>query len=162
MNSATFEWKPSFEPLAFARQSSTRTAQKPLLLAEILQAIGQAARRPLARATTLPAQAYTSEEFFEWEMQPSPSRRLAMPGPCFANTGAGRFFEPGFAGRTAHRRTRQRQIRSRPVPRLPPSLDGHHAGWFRLRGPYTGRNTRWQAGLRTHSPVPLSLSCVDV
>jgi phenylpropionate dioxygenase-like ring-hydroxylating dioxygenase large terminal subunit len=69
MSSATFEWKPAFEPLAFARQLSTRTAQKPMPLADIQRAICEAAARPLARATTLPAQAYTSEEFFEWEMK---------------------------------------------------------------------------------------------
>jgi phenylpropionate dioxygenase-like ring-hydroxylating dioxygenase large terminal subunit len=68
MSSTSFEQKPAFEPLAFARQLSTRTAQKPLPLAEIQRAICEAAARPLARATTLPAQAYTSEEFFEWEM----------------------------------------------------------------------------------------------
>ncbi|HTR41848.1 MAG TPA: aromatic ring-hydroxylating dioxygenase subunit alpha [Pseudomonadales bacterium] len=69
MSSATFEWKPGFEPLAFARQLSTRTAQKPMPLAEIQRAICEVAARPLSRATTLPAQAYTSEEFFEWEMK---------------------------------------------------------------------------------------------
>ena len=69
MSSATFEWKPAFEPLAFARQLSTRTAQKPMPLADIQHAICDATARPLSRATTLPAQAYTSEEFFEWEMK---------------------------------------------------------------------------------------------
>jgi phenylpropionate dioxygenase-like ring-hydroxylating dioxygenase large terminal subunit len=69
MSSATFEWKPAFEPLAFARQLSTRTAQKPMPLADIQRAVCDAAARPLSRATTLPAQAYTSEEFFEWEMK---------------------------------------------------------------------------------------------
>ena len=68
MSSTAFDWKPVFEPLAFARQSSTRTAQKPMPLAEIQSGICDAAARPLARATTLPAQAYTSEEFFEWEL----------------------------------------------------------------------------------------------
>jgi len=68
MSSATHEWKPTFEPLAFARQLSTRTAQPPLSLAEIQRGISDAAARPLSRATTLPAQAYTSEEFFAWEL----------------------------------------------------------------------------------------------
>ena len=69
MSSATFEWKPAFEPLAFARRLSTRTAQKPMPLADLQGAVCEAAARPLSRATTLPAQAYTSEEFFEWEMK---------------------------------------------------------------------------------------------
>ena len=68
MSSTNFEWKPAFEPLAFARQLSTRTAQRPLPLAEIQHGICEAAARPLNRATTLPAQAYTSEEFFTWEL----------------------------------------------------------------------------------------------
>jgi phenylpropionate dioxygenase-like ring-hydroxylating dioxygenase large terminal subunit len=68
MSSTAFQWKPSFEPLAFARQLSTRTAQPPLSLAEIQHGISEAAARPLNRATTLPAQAYTSEDFFAWEV----------------------------------------------------------------------------------------------
>jgi phenylpropionate dioxygenase-like ring-hydroxylating dioxygenase large terminal subunit len=67
MSANTFEWKPFFEPLAFARQSSTRTAQRPLSLAEIQRGICETAEHPLNRAVTLPAQAYTSEEFFAWE-----------------------------------------------------------------------------------------------
>ena len=67
MSSTAFDWKPTFEPLAFARQLSTRTAQPPLSLAQIQRGVCEAAARPLARATTLPAQAYTSEEFFAWE-----------------------------------------------------------------------------------------------
>jgi len=66
MSSTAFEWKPTFEPLAFARQLSTRTAQPPLSLAEIQRGVTETAARPLNRATTLPAQAYTSEEFFAW------------------------------------------------------------------------------------------------
>lgn len=68
MSSNGFEWKPVFEPLAFARQSSTRTAQKPLSLDAIQRGICEAAALPLNRARTLPAQAYTSEEFFTWEL----------------------------------------------------------------------------------------------
>lgn len=68
MSSSAFAWKPSFEPLAFARQLSTRTAQTPLSLAEIQRGIAAAAALPLNRATTLPAQAYTSEDFFAWEL----------------------------------------------------------------------------------------------
>jgi phenylpropionate dioxygenase-like ring-hydroxylating dioxygenase large terminal subunit len=69
MSSTTFEWKPTFEPLAFARQSSLRTAQTPQPLAEIQRGICEAAARPLNRGVTLPAQAYTSEEFFAWETE---------------------------------------------------------------------------------------------
>ena len=45
-----------------------RTAQRPLTLAEIQRGITEAADLPLSRARTIPAQAYTSEEFFEWEV----------------------------------------------------------------------------------------------
>ena len=64
MSSTAFQWKPTFEPLAFARQLSTRTAQPPMSVAQIQRGICEAAARPLNRATTLPAQAYTSEDFF--------------------------------------------------------------------------------------------------
>jgi phenylpropionate dioxygenase-like ring-hydroxylating dioxygenase large terminal subunit len=69
MSSTAMQWKPSFEPLAYARQLSTRTAQPRLTLAEIQRGIGLAGGLPLSRATTLPAQAYTSEEFFAWEVE---------------------------------------------------------------------------------------------
>jgi len=81
MSSTAFEWKPTFEPLAFARQLSTRTAQPPLSLAEIQRGVTETAARPLNRATTLPAQAYTSEEFFAWELN-----RVLRPGwQCVAH-----------------------------------------------------------------------------
>lgn len=67
MSATAYDWKPTFEPLAFARRLSSRTAQNPMSLAQIQKEIRAAAALPLARATTLPAQAYTSEEFFEWE-----------------------------------------------------------------------------------------------
>ncbi len=69
MSSGAVDWKPTFEPLAFARQLSTRTAQRQLSLAEIQHGILEAAARPLSRATTLPAQAYTNEEVFAWEVE---------------------------------------------------------------------------------------------
>jgi phenylpropionate dioxygenase-like ring-hydroxylating dioxygenase large terminal subunit len=81
MSSTVPDWKPTFEPLAFARRLSTRTAQPPLSVAEIKRGIAAAAERPLNRATTLPAQAYTSEEFFEWELD-----HLLRPGwQCVAH-----------------------------------------------------------------------------
>ncbi len=81
MSSTAFEWKPTFEPLAFARQLSTRTAQPPLSLAEIQRGVTETAARQLNRATTLPAQAYTSEEFFAWELN-----RVLRPGwQCVAH-----------------------------------------------------------------------------
>ena len=68
MSTTTIEWKPTFEPLAYARQLSTRTAQNPLTLEEIQREVLEMAELPLSRATTLPAQAYTSEAFFNWEV----------------------------------------------------------------------------------------------
>ncbi len=68
MKTPIVDWKPTFEPLAFARESSARTAQRRLSLEAIQRGVSEAAARPLNRATTLPAQAYTSEEFFDWEL----------------------------------------------------------------------------------------------
>ena len=82
MSSTAFQWRPTFEPLAFARQSSTRTAQRPLSREEIQRGICEAADRPLRLATTLPAQAYTSEEFFEWEVD----HLLRAGWQCVAHT----------------------------------------------------------------------------
>ena len=69
MNAPAANGKSSFDPLGFAQQLSTRTAQKPQTVAEIQAGICAAASQPLSRATTLPAQAYTSEEFFAWEVR---------------------------------------------------------------------------------------------
>jgi len=74
MSSTAFEWKPTFEPLAFARQLSTRTAQPALSLAEIQRGICETAAHPLGRATTLPAQAYTSEDFLAGNSTASSAR----------------------------------------------------------------------------------------
>jgi len=98
MNSSGVDWKPTFEPLAFARQSSSRTAQKTMSLPEIQRAIQDAAARPLNRATTLPAQAYTSEAFFDWELD-----ALLRPGwQCVAHVsqlpGAGAFLNLDLLG----------------------------------------------------------------
>jgi len=68
MSITAADWKPTFEPLAFTRQLSMRTAQPPMSLEEIRHGVREAADLPLARAMTLPAQAYTSETFFEWEV----------------------------------------------------------------------------------------------
>jgi phenylpropionate dioxygenase-like ring-hydroxylating dioxygenase large terminal subunit len=67
MTASTPNCQSTFPPLAYADRASTRTAQPPLALEEIQRGICTAADLPLAQATTLPAQAYTSEEFFEWE-----------------------------------------------------------------------------------------------
>lgn len=68
MSTTAESFPPVFPPLAFANRSSTRTAQRPLPLSEIHRGICAAADQPLHRAVTLPAQAYTSEEQFEWEL----------------------------------------------------------------------------------------------
>ncbi len=60
--------RSAFDSLAYSRRLSSRTAQTPLPLAEIQKRVCEAADRPLSRATTLPAEAYTSDEFFEWEV----------------------------------------------------------------------------------------------
>ncbi len=88
--SATAETFPAvFSPLAFSARTSTRTAQPPLPLAEIQRAVLEAADQPLNLARTLPAQAYTSEEFFEWEV----SQVLRAGWQCVAH--ASQIPEPG-------------------------------------------------------------------
>jgi phenylpropionate dioxygenase-like ring-hydroxylating dioxygenase large terminal subunit len=56
-----------FSPLAFADRAATRPTP-PASLDEIRRGILEAAELPLARARTLPADAYTSEDFFDWEV----------------------------------------------------------------------------------------------
>ncbi len=68
MIAATSSFESAFSPLPYASRTSVRTAQRPLALAEIQRGITEAADLPLSRARTIPAQAYTSEEFFEWEV----------------------------------------------------------------------------------------------
>jgi phenylpropionate dioxygenase-like ring-hydroxylating dioxygenase large terminal subunit len=81
MSSTADRFPPVFSPLAYASKTSARTAQAPLSLEEIQRDICAAAELPLARARTLPAQAYTSEEFFEWE-----NRQLLRGGwQCLAH-----------------------------------------------------------------------------
>jgi phenylpropionate dioxygenase-like ring-hydroxylating dioxygenase large terminal subunit len=69
MKVSTPNRKSTHEPMAFASLNSKRTAQRPMSLLEIQDGIRRAAALPLDRATTIPAQAYTSEEFFEWEVE---------------------------------------------------------------------------------------------
>ena len=67
MSTTTETFPPAFSPLAFASRTSARTAQSPLPVEEIIRSVVAVADLPLERASTLPAQAYTSEEFFDWE-----------------------------------------------------------------------------------------------
>jgi phenylpropionate dioxygenase-like ring-hydroxylating dioxygenase large terminal subunit len=67
MSASESGFPPVFSPLAFAERASGRTAQ-PASVGEIQRGIAEAAELPLARARTLPAAAYTSEEFFDWEV----------------------------------------------------------------------------------------------
>jgi phenylpropionate dioxygenase-like ring-hydroxylating dioxygenase large terminal subunit len=67
MTASPASFPPAFSPLAFANRTSARTAQAPLPVAEIQRAVIETAELPLARARTLPAQAYTSEDYFDWE-----------------------------------------------------------------------------------------------
>ena len=46
-----------------------RLARSPKSLLQILPEIEQVADYPLAQASTLPAEAYTSEEFYQWELE---------------------------------------------------------------------------------------------
>src|SRR5437879_2545450 len=67
MTAHASDFPPVFPPLSFSNRTSGRTAQSPMSVEEIKRGICEAASLPLARAHTIPAQAYTSEEFFEWE-----------------------------------------------------------------------------------------------
>jgi len=68
MTAKAEQFPATFSPLAYADRASIRTAQRPLSVSEIQRGITEVAELPLARARTLPAQAYTSEEFFDWEV----------------------------------------------------------------------------------------------
>ena len=69
MSASASDFPATFDPLAYASRVSTRTAQKVMSVDEIGREIIAVAQLPLSQARTLPAQAYTSEEFFEWEMK---------------------------------------------------------------------------------------------
>ncbi|MDB6075489.1 MAG: Rieske (2Fe-2S) domain protein [Verrucomicrobiaceae bacterium] len=53
---------------SFAPRTKVRSAQPSWGVDQILAEIQRIAQIPLAEATTLPAQAYTSQEFFDWEV----------------------------------------------------------------------------------------------
>jgi phenylpropionate dioxygenase-like ring-hydroxylating dioxygenase large terminal subunit len=61
------EYPPVFGPLDFAERGQLRSNQAPRPLAQILREIAETGERALARASTLPAPAYTSEDVFDWE-----------------------------------------------------------------------------------------------
>lgn len=56
------------DPLQFSHRSGTRSALPEMSVAAILDEIARAADLPLEESITLPAQAYTSQEFFDWEV----------------------------------------------------------------------------------------------
>jgi phenylpropionate dioxygenase-like ring-hydroxylating dioxygenase large terminal subunit len=68
MSATASDFPPIFSPLAFTDRLGARTAQPRASVGEIQRGITEAAELPLARARTLPAAAYTSEEFFDWEV----------------------------------------------------------------------------------------------
>ncbi len=68
MSATASQFPPVFGPLAFSERTSSRTAQSPASVGELQRSILAVAELPLAQATTLPAGAYTSEEFFDWEV----------------------------------------------------------------------------------------------
>ena len=55
-------------PTPFASRTKVRSAQPGWSVDRILAEIQRIARIPFAEATTLPAQSYTSQEFFDWEV----------------------------------------------------------------------------------------------
>jgi phenylpropionate dioxygenase-like ring-hydroxylating dioxygenase large terminal subunit len=68
MTATASKFPPLFSSLAYADRAGARTAQAPASVDDIQRGILAAADLPLARARTLPAAAYTSEEFFDWEV----------------------------------------------------------------------------------------------
>lgn len=67
MTASASDFQSVFPALAYAGLTSARTAQPAMSLEQIQQGIRELGELPLNRARTLPAQAYTSEEFFDWE-----------------------------------------------------------------------------------------------
>jgi phenylpropionate dioxygenase-like ring-hydroxylating dioxygenase large terminal subunit len=67
MSATASQFPPVFGPLAYSERVSSRTARTPASVGEIQRGILAAAELPLAQARTLPAAAYTSEDFFDWE-----------------------------------------------------------------------------------------------
>ena len=56
------------DPLQYSQHTGTRSAQPALSVEEILAEIQRVADLPLEDSITLPAQAYTSHDFFDWEV----------------------------------------------------------------------------------------------
>ncbi len=69
MTATADQFPRAFSALDFADRGHSRTAQTPRSVEELQREIIELAELPLSRARTLPAQAYTSEDFFEWEIQ---------------------------------------------------------------------------------------------
>jgi phenylpropionate dioxygenase-like ring-hydroxylating dioxygenase large terminal subunit len=68
MSATASQFPPVFDPLAFSDRARSRTARPAASVGDIQGGILGAAELPLERARTLPAAAYTSEEFFDWEV----------------------------------------------------------------------------------------------
>src|SRR6056297_1666220 len=60
---------PSDDSLPFSLRSGNRSAQPELPLEALLEEIQRTADLPFEDSVTLPAQAYTSQEMFDWEVE---------------------------------------------------------------------------------------------
>ncbi|MCB1085773.1 MAG: hypothetical protein KDM63_01905, partial [Verrucomicrobiae bacterium] len=57
------------DPLEYSSRSGTRSALPEMSVDDILAEIRRVADLPLEDSITLPAQAYTSHDFFDWEVE---------------------------------------------------------------------------------------------
>ena len=115
--------------------SSVRKARQSLTLDQILAEIERIADLPLSQATTLPKEAFTSEDYFAWECE-----RLFRPGwTCLAHVSqlplAGDFINVDFLGEpmiVVRDKSQEVHVLSRSCPHrgmdiMPPGFghDGH-------------------------------------
>ena len=126
------------DPMAapdYSRRPPTRP-QKALALDEICQRICEAADLPLSRAGTIPPQAYTSEEFFDWEVEHILRKDWQCVGACLADPCAGDFLNIDLLGEPLIVVHGKEGDRAGAFARLSAPRHGHHAGGLRLRWPW--------------------------
>ena len=129
--------------------SSVRKARQSLTLDQILAEIERIADLPLSQATTLPKEAFTSEDYFAWECE-----RLFRPGwTCLAHVSqlplAGDFINVDFLGEpmiVVRDKSQEVHVLSRSCPHrgmdiMPPGFghDGHGPAEFRQGGEGRGQ-----------------------
>jgi hypothetical protein len=139
-----------------------RYARRPKALQQILQEIQECADKPLTQSTTLPPEAYTSQAFYQWEIENIFRNEWICLAHISQISSPGDFLNVDFLGEpliVVHGKDHEVRVLSRVCPHR---AMGHHAARIRVRWPRAGERQRRKGGLWPHSAVSLSLSCLDL